>query len=114
AVAAIPVPGKECEGAAPPGDLVEIATDILDAENAVLEQDAVHRLPLRAIVLPVAAPGPLAIFLGEMRMQRPVALRADRGGERMVVGLGVVADHFDFLLDEPFARRLHEAGRGAE
>jgi hypothetical protein len=32
-----------------------------------------------------------------MRMQRPVALRADGGGERMVVGLGVVADTFTFF-----------------
>ena len=47
-------------------------------------------------------------------MQRPVALRADRGGERMVVGLGVVADHLDLLLDEPLAGRRHEAGRAAE
>ena len=66
------------------------------------------------VVLPVAAAGPLAIFLGEMRMQRAVALRADGGGERMVVGLRVVADHLDLLLDEPFAGRRHEAGRAAE
>ena len=47
-------------------------------------------------------------------MQRTVALRADGGGERMVVGLGVVADHLDLLLDEPIAGRRHEAGRAAE
>ena len=47
-------------------------------------------------------------------MQRAVALRPDRGGERMVVGLGVVADDLDLLLDEPFAGRRHEAGRAAE
>ena len=47
-------------------------------------------------------------------MQRPVALRADRRRERMIVGLGVVADHLDLLLDEPLAGRLHEAGRTAE
>src|ERR1700682_3625027 len=40
AVAALPVPGEQREGAAPAGDLVEIAAHILDAENAVLEQDA--------------------------------------------------------------------------
>src|SRR6185503_15542623 len=85
AVAAIPVPREECEGAAPAGDLVEVAADILDAEDAVLEQDAVHRLPLREVVLPVAAAGPLVIFFLEMWVQRPVALRTDRGGERMVV-----------------------------
>ncbi len=47
-------------------------------------------------------------------MQRPVALRPDRRCQRMIVGLGVVADHLDLLLDEPFAGRLHEAGRTAE
>ena len=47
-------------------------------------------------------------------MQRPVALRADRGRERMIVGLGVVADHLDLLLDEPLAGGRHEAGRAAE
>ena len=45
AVAAIPVPREEREGEALAGDLVDVAADILDAENAVLEQDAVHRLP---------------------------------------------------------------------
>ena len=47
-------------------------------------------------------------------MQRTIALRADGGRQRMVVGLGVVADDLDFLLDEPLARRRHEAGRVAE
>jgi hypothetical protein len=49
-----------------------------------------------------------------MRVQRPVALRADGGCEWMVVGLRVVADHLDLLLHEPFAGRRHEAGRAAE
>ena len=47
-------------------------------------------------------------------MQRAVALRADGGGERMVVGLRVVADDLDLLLDEPIAGRRHEAGAFAE
>jgi len=34
-------------------------------------------------------------------MQRPVALRPDRGRERMVVRLGVVADDLHLSLDEP-------------
>src|SRR5262245_64789520 len=114
AVAALPVPRKERKRAAPPGDLVDVAADILDAENAVLEQDAVHRLPFREIVLPVATARPLLVFLGEVRMQRAVALRADRGGERVIVGLGVVADDLHLLLDEPLAGRRHKAGRAAE
>ena len=44
-------------------------------------------------------------------MQRPVALRADGGGERVIVRLGVVADDLDLLLDEPFAGGGDEAGR---
>ena len=32
----------------------------------------------------------------------------------MVVGLGIVTDDLDLLLDEPLARRGHEAGRAAE
>ena len=47
-------------------------------------------------------------------MQRAVAMRADRGGERMVVGLGVVADDLDLLLDEPVGGRRHEARALAE
>src|SRR4051812_44076939 len=55
AVAAIPVPWEKREGAALPGNLVDVAADVLDAEDAVLEQDAVDRLPLREIILPVTA-----------------------------------------------------------
>src|SRR5256885_3351850 len=55
AVAAVPVPREEREGAAPPGHLVELAADVLDAEDAILEQNAMHRLPLREVLLPVAA-----------------------------------------------------------
>ncbi len=110
AVAAVPVPREEREGAALARDLVDITADILDAENAVLEQDAVHRLPFREVVLPVAPARPFLVLRGEMRMQGAVAVRTDGGGERMVVGLGIVADHLDLLLDEPFAGRRHEAG----
>src|ERR1700752_4768311 len=77
AVAAIPVPREEREGAALARDLVDVAADILDAEDAVLEQDAMHGLPFREVVLPVAPARPLLVFVGEMRMQRAVALRAD-------------------------------------
>ena len=47
-------------------------------------------------------------------MQRAVALRPDRGGERMIVRLRVVAHDLHLLFDEPFASRRHEAGRAAE
>src|SRR5450432_2562600 len=66
AVALLPVPGEQREGDAPAGDLVEIAAHILDAQDAVLEQDAMHRLPFRKIVLPVAAARPFLVFLRQM------------------------------------------------
>ena len=106
--------GKNEKVTALAGDRVEIAADILDAENAIVEEHAMHRLPERMIVLPVAAAGPLLVFLGEMRMQRTIAMRADRGRERVIVGLRVVADHLDLLLDEPVAGGRHEAGALAE
>ena len=49
-----------------------------------------------------------------MRVQWAVALRADGGRERVVVGLRVMADHLDLFLDEPFAGRRHKPGRAAE
>ena len=55
AVAAIPVDREEGEGAALAGDRVEIAADILDAEDAGLEDLLVDRLPFREVVLPVDA-----------------------------------------------------------
>src|SRR5262249_60105681 len=87
AVAPLPVPREEREGAAPAGDLVDVAADVLDAQDAVGEQLSVHRLPFGKILLPVAPARPHAVFLGEMGMQRPVALRPDRGCEGIVVGL---------------------------
>src|SRR3954451_11401493 len=88
AVTAIPIPREEREGAALAGDLVDIAADVLDAEDTVLEQDAMHRLPFRKVLFPVSAARPFLVFLRQMRMQRTVALRPDGGCKRMVVGLG--------------------------
>ena len=59
--------------------------------------------PFRVGFLPVDPARPLLEFLGKMRMQRTVAMRTDRGRQRVIVGLGVVADDFHFLLDEPVA-----------
>src|SRR5262249_59505793 len=97
AVAPLPVPRKQREGAALAGDLVDVAADVLDAQDAVLEQDAVDRLPVRKILLPVAAARPRLVFLGEMRGQRPVARGADGRGGRATGRLRVVADDLDRL-----------------
>src|SRR5262249_52727456 len=114
AVATIPIPRKISERAALAGDLVDITADILDAHDPILEQDAVNRLPFRKVILPIASAGPLTVFLGQMRMQRPVSLRPDGGRERMIVGLGVVTNDFHFLFHKPFSGRWHEAGRPTE
>src|SRR5262249_1379037 len=66
AVATVPVPWEIGKSATFAGDLVDVAADILDTQDAVLEQDAVHRLPLREIVFPVSSTRPLAVFLGEV------------------------------------------------
>src|SRR5260370_9357275 len=101
AVAPLPVPREQREGAAPAGDFVDIAADILDAKNAVLEQDPVYRLPIRKILFPIAAARPGFVFLGEMRMQRAVALRTDGSGKRVIVRLRVLAHHLHLFLDKP-------------
>src|SRR6478609_9512041 len=72
----------------------------------------VQRLPVTLSMSPPTFSMPRMPFLN--RMQRAVALRPDRRGERMVVGLGVVADHLHLLLDEPFTGRGYETGRPAE
>src|SRR5260370_34001481 len=108
------MPREQREGGAPPGDLANVAADILDAENAVLEQNAVDRLPVRKVVLPVAPTRPLLVFLGEMRVQRAVAPRSDGGGEGMVVRLSIMAHDLHLFLDEPLAGRGHESRRAAE
>src|SRR5262245_66620158 len=38
AVAALPIPRKQREGAAPTGDFVDVAADVLNTEDAVLER----------------------------------------------------------------------------
>ena len=63
------------------------------------------RLPERMVVLPVPPAGPLLVFLGEMGMERTVAMRANRGRERVIVGLRIVSDDLDLLLDEPVGRQ---------
>src|SRR4029077_4368349 len=114
AVAALPIPGKQRKCAATAGDLVDIPSHILAPENAVLEQDAMPRLPIRKVRLPVAAARPLLVFLGEMRMQRAVALRPDGSGKGVIVGLGVMPAHLHFFLDNPSPRRGHETRCTAE
>src|SRR5262249_22835670 len=88
--------------------------DILDAEDAVLEENPMYRLPVRKVFLPIAAARPFLVFLGEMGSERAVALRTDRGRERMIVRLRIVADDLNLFLDEPFASRRHESRRAAE
>src|SRR4030095_16579659 len=109
AVATLPIPGKQRKGAASAGHLVDVAAHILHAENAVLEQNAMARLPFGKILLPVTPARPFLVFPGEMGMERSVALRPDGGCKRMVVGRGIMANHLHLLFNKPFACRSHEA-----
>src|SRR6478752_7343017 len=113
-IAAIPIPGEISKGAPLSRDLVDVATDIFDSHDAVLEEDPMDGLPFGEIILPVAASRPLAVFLRQMRMQGAITLWADCGGERVIVRLRVVADHLDLLLHKPFAGGRHEAGCATE
>src|SRR3954462_7723423 len=71
AVALDPAPGEGGEGDALAGDLVDVAADVLEADDAVAEQGAVARLPMREVVGHLAA-GVLLVLLDDRWDQRPV------------------------------------------
>src|ERR1051326_4340999 len=108
-----PAPRKGEEGAAPAGDLVDLAADILDPRNAVAHHDLVRRLPVRK-VLDDVAPGLGLVLEVEMRLRRPGPVRAQERAERMIVRLHVDADQLDAALHQPFGGLLVEAGRVGE
>src|SRR5262249_31751225 len=110
-VAAVPIPREERKRAPPAGDLVDVAADGLNAENAVLEQDAVNRLPIRKILFPIASAGPFLVLSCKMRQQRTVALRPDCGGQGVVIRLGIMPHHLHFLLDHPVASGRNQSRR---
>src|ERR1051326_1624016 len=108
-----PAPRKGEEGAAPAGDLVDLAADILDPRNAVAHHDLVRRLPVRKVLDDVAAGLGLVLDV-EMRLRRAGTVRPQKQAERMIVGLHVDADQLDAALDQPFGGILVEAGRVGE
>jgi len=109
AITAIPVPREEGKGAALAGHSIKVATDVLNAENAIAEQLVVNRFPLREILFPATAAGPFFIFRLKMRKDGAIAVRTDRGCKRVVVGLGVVTDNLDALVDHPVSGGRNKA-----
>ena len=96
-----------------PVTLVKIAADILDGRDAGREQRLVRRIPFREI-LDRLAPGRLLVFRQQIFDLRPVAVRAERGGERMIDARGVDADQLHLLLHQPLGGALAQARRVAE
>ena len=109
----MPFPRKALERAALAGEFVEIAADVFDGRNAGFEQRAVRRIPVREIPDRLAA-GRLLVFRQQIFDLRPVAVRAERGRQRMVDARGVDADHFDVLLGQPLGGAFAQARRIAE
>ena len=112
-VAVPPLPGKALQGATLACQLVEIAAHILDRRDAGCEQRPMRRIPFRKIVDRLAA-GRLAVFRDEIFDLRAVAVRTERGRQRMIDGRGVDADKLDALLHQPIRRALAQSGRMAE
>ena len=81
----MPFPREALEGAALAGDLVEVGADILDGRDAGGEQRLVRRIPLREILDRLAS-GRLLVFGQQILDLRAVAVRPERGRERMIDG----------------------------
>ena len=109
----MPFPREALERAALAGQLVEIAADVLDGRDAGAEQHLVRGVPLREILDRVAA-GRLLVFRQQILDLRAVAVRPERGRERMIDAGGVDADQLDLLLHQPLGRLLAQARRVAE
>src|SRR4051812_5908365 len=109
AVALDPAPGEGGEGDALAGDLVDVAADVLEADDAVAEQGAVAGLPVREVVGHLAA-GVLLVLLDHARDERAVRLHPDRGAERVVERLAVDPEAFYLLRRQPLPRFLVGAG----
>src|SRR4051812_3586450 len=105
AVALDPAPRERGERDALAGDLVDVAADVLEADDAVAEQRPVARLPERE-VLGHLAPGVRLVLLDHARDERPVRLDADGGAERVVERLAVDPEALDLLVPQPLARFL--------
>src|SRR5919112_592517 len=110
AVALDPAPREGGEGDAFAGDLVDVAADVLEADDAVAEQGAVARLPVGEVVGDRAA-GVLLVLLDHAWDERSVRLHADGGAERVVERLAVDAEALYLLCREPLAGFLVGAGR---
>ncbi len=112
-IALAPFPGKALEGAAPTGQFVDIAADVLDRRNAGFQQRPVRRIPFREIDDRLASAGFL-VFRQQIFDLRAVAVRPERGRQRMIDASRVDADHFDALFHKPRRGVLAQTRRIAE
>src|SRR5215510_16364969 len=105
-----PTPREREERAALAGDLVDVATDVLDARDAVGHHDLVRGLPVREVLDDVTAG--LGLVLGvEMRLRRARPMRPQERAERVIERLHIDADELDAALDDPFGSLFIESGR---
>ena len=112
-VALQPLPGEALQGEALAADLIEVAADILDGGDAGREQRAMRRVPLREVGDGFAS-GRFLVFRQQIFDLRAVAMRPERGGERMIDASRVDADQLHFLFDQPLRRGFAQARRVAE
>src|SRR5262249_2085631 len=112
-IALVPFPWEALERAALAGDRFKVGADVLDRRNAGAEQYLVRRIPLGK-VLDRLAPGRLLVLRQQVLDLRPVAMRSERGRERMVDGCRIDADGLDALAHQPLRRALREPWRVAE
>ena len=99
----VPAPRERGESDALSGHFVDLASDVLEADDAVAQEMAVAWFPEGEVLGNVTA-GVFSVFVDHGWHERAVGLRSDRRPEGMVERLTVDPESFDALLDEPGAR----------
>jgi len=96
------------KSAALAGDSVEVGADILNCWNSGGEQRAMRRIPFWEIGDGFAS-GRFLVLRQQIFDLWAVAMRAERGRERMIDARGVDADELYLLLDQPLGRGFAQA-----
>src|SRR3990170_1529974 len=112
-IALVPVPGEALKGAAFSAQGRDIAAHVFDGRNSPGENGLVRRIPLGEVLDRFAAGGPL-VFGEEILDLRAVAMRPERGRQRMIDLGRIDAHEFHVLRREPFAGRLAQSGSMTE
>ena len=97
-----------------PETLVEIAADVLDGRDAGARAASCAPEFHSGKSLIASRPVACLVFGQQILDLRAVAVRPERGRERMIDAGGVDADELDLLLHQPFGRVLGQARRVAE